>query len=288
MSKDSTLQNQDSIEFDEGTDFDGAPAGMEPTGDGPVVGDSANDDAQEHTGQVDEGDSAPPKLEDGKDIDSVQKAINKQHYKFQEERRRAEAEKARADALEQKLRQQQPMRRPVVPPMPDAFDSEFEQKMKFREKAIGDQKAFDIQMEMQQRMQQQRQQDMATKQQQKVQESVQKFQERATALKIDPQQMIEHENVVGTYIQDPQIANFLLADKQGPLLVKYLAENPMELMEISALDTVNAVAKIARDVLPKVTSAPSSISRTPAPSKEVSGRGAADTKDPALDGLVLE
>jgi len=292
MSDDSTLQDQNQgpeISFeDDGGDMIANVM--------PEASDDGSDDeaGAEPTGQVKEGDSATPTGDEGgsekpKEVDPVQKAINKQHFKYQEQKRKTEAAEARLAELERKMQlQQQPRRRPIVPPIPDSLDPEYERKIQARDMAIADQKAFDLQVEFTQRQQQQRQQQEMQQHQERVQQQVQSFQQRATELKVNPETLVEHENIVGTFIQDPQVAGFLLEDKNGPLLVQYLAEHPEELSNIASLPTVSAVATIVRDVTPKVVSAPSSLTKTPAPSKNISGRGAADIKDPALDGLILE
>ena len=57
---------------------------------------------------------------------------------------------------------------------------------------------------------------------------MQDYQGRIKTLGLDIAELEKAENVVIQYVQDPQIRTMLLTEENGPLMVKFLAENPIE------------------------------------------------------------
>jgi len=225
--------------------------------DGLVTEDDFDDQDLEQSTQPDdndesqgEGSGSAPDNEDKQD--AVQKAINRKHFQAMEAQRKYEEEKARREELEAKLQERQaPKPPPEIPPLPNPYDTDYDQKMVERDKILKDHAAYQYQQHILKRQKEYQQQQVQTQQQQQVQELVTKFQENASKLNIPKEQFAESDKIVGAYLNSPQTAEYLLKNDNGPLIVDYLANNVQEFDKINKLGGVDQVVHIVTEVLPK-------------------------------------
>jgi len=188
--------------------------------------------------------------------EAVQRAINRQHQKYQQERtRRLTAEEKLAQA-EAKIAELQAAQKPVIPDMPDTLDPDFNAKVQAREKAIRDQAVWDQQEQIRQRQAQQQQQTVQTGHQQQMQQTVAKYYDRAGKLGVDAQKLQAAEQQIAGFLA-PGVANHLLTHKQGPLIVKHLADNILDLDNLANLSDTDAAVHIAQKIVPKLGQGPS-------------------------------
>ena len=227
------------------------------------------DDDQVTASPVDEPQEAPAALATATEeataeeplSDKAQKAINKQHFKFREEQRRADALEKRLQDLEAK-QQQSTQSDITVPPMPDTWDDNFEAKVKAREEALTLQAQRNAQQQLQEEQAQFQRQQQELAEQQRVQELANSFNQNATRLGVDSNTLAEAQNALVSYGVTRDIANALLADEAGPLMVQYMAANPLEmgqLINASPLQQGMMLSDIkakAGQLKPKTTSAP--------------------------------
>lgn len=222
--------------------------------------------------------------------DGVQKKINKIHREKKEAEERAEAERKKREELEAELQKYQKTEIPDIPEIPDAFDPDFDDKMKQRdeiikkhaekssqEQALAAQKAAEV--------------TAANEAHRKTVEGyVKAFDARIDELKLDKESLAKAEEIVAKYIgHQPGVAEFLISDNvNGPLNVQYLSQNLEELEKISKMSPTHAAAYIAtavtsasQDLKPKQTKAPE-------PPYDPEGNRRKTDTHPAFNGAKFE
>lgn len=226
------------------------------------------------------------------DGDSVQRAINKQHRKFrEEERKRLALEKELAELKAAASKANSNTVDDVdIPPLPDAWDDDYDSKMKERDDAImrkaqaeylrqqAEDKAFLAQQEMELRQQQERS------------KKIESYAERAKSQGIKEADLIVAANRVADSGVSPDIAEFLLTDKDGPAITAYLADdrNVMELYELASMNPVSAGIKL-NEIRAKASVMKQKASSAPTPPEMVGGRGGLpDSVSPLIKDASFE
>ena len=171
--------------------------------------------------------------------------------------------------------------------MPDHFDPDFETKVSAREDAIRANATYEFNLKQQQAAQQQQQYNQQQAAQQQANKRAEAFQANAKALKIDEKELIDSENVVGSYINNPDVAVFLLEDKNGPLLVDYLAKNVKEFDSFQNLSSMGQVAHIVGSILPKAVKGAKQKSKAPDPLNLVKGSRGSESDPEWMSGGTI-
>jgi len=222
-----------------------------------------------------------PKVVTQADVDKM--AIRKQNRINKLASEKAEIQRQNEE-LQQKLQAQAIGVRPTIPPVPDKLDPQFDLKMQARDQAIIASQKYTA-IEIQQAQEAKTQKELAAVQQrQAVQGIISQHRERVIKQKVDPQLMIDHENIVATYIKDPDVSSFLLSQDNSPVLISHLASNPQSLEIVAGLSPLNAVAYILQSVVPGIVPAPSA----PAPQKRIKGKATGPSKDPFLKDVTYD
>lgn len=197
-------------------------------------------------------------------------AINKQHFKFREEQRRAESLQRELDEIKAK---QQPASTDVsIPPIPDSWDENYEEKIRQRDAAIVQKANADQNVQRHADTQAQQQRDQERQELERLQNLQNGFNENSKKLGVNQESMIKAQETVIQYGITPELANTLLGDSDGPLMVQYLATNPLDLHDIVNASPLDAGFKLAQvktkaaALRPKTTSAPD-------PATTIGGRG---------------
>lgn len=202
------------------------------------------------------------------------KRINQKHHEVMEERR------ARI-AVEQELanlRAQQPQaQRPVVPPVPDPYDDNFDQLMRDRDVAIEAAKEFDLKQHQDQIRQQQQQQQAVDEQQQQMVNTAEAYSKRAADLNVSQQELQVAGQTVAAYGISNELTFFILDDDQGPLITTYLARNPEEIEVLNSMNPMQAAVHVATNVKAKATAAKPN-NGAPPPAETLGGGGATPSK----------
>lgn len=219
-------------------------------------------------------DSAPAETEAKAEVkdesEELRKTIAEKAYKEREARRRADDLERRLKELESK---QNPEFDGVVPSMPDPFDDDFDSKVRAREEAL-QRKARADAIAMQQREAeaeaQRKREREEFEQQQKLQAD---FKKNASDLGVDQQSLADAAQAVINYGVTPDIENAILSDANGPLMLQYLAANPLELSDLIEANPLRAGMLLA-DVKSKSLSLKPKLSSAPPPPQALDGRGA--------------
>jgi len=205
--------------------------------------------------------------EENKDPAGFTKRINQKHFELMEEKRAREALEAEVIALKAKIPE---IQKPVIPPLPDPYDDDFDVKMSQRDEAIKRVAAYEAQEEINQaRLQEQhrlRQEGLNKS----LVESVKTYSDRARTLNISENELKVAGQTVAAYGIHDSVAEFILQDEKGPAITAHLARNPEMLDAISKLNPIHAALYIANNVKPKLLSAKTEL---PEPAETLGGGG---------------
>ena len=241
-----------------------------------VIDDQAVVETEEQVDLQEEStaDSAPAETEAKAEVkdesEELRKTIAEKAYKEREARRRADDLERRLKELESK---QSPEFDGVVPSMPDPFDDDFESKVKAREEAL-QRKAHADAIAMQQREAEAEAQRKREREEFERQQKLQAdFKKNASDLGVDQQSLADAAQAVVNYGVTPDIENAILSDANGPLILQYLAANPLELSDLIEANPLKAGMLLA-DVKSKSLSLKPKPSSAPPPPQALDGRGA--------------
>ena len=195
----------------------------------------------------------------------VDHAIGQKVHKLREKEREAESLKKQLEELQRKVPQQQ---RPVIPEIPDPLilsDTEYRRQTAVREQAIRNSAAYEMEQQRSQQHAQQVLAELQRKQQEVFNGTVQQYTDRATKLGMKPEELKRAGEIVGNFGIDEQLVTFILHDDHGPLITKYLAENPLILDELKDLSPARAAARIATEIKPKAATLKPKVNSAPDP-----------------------
>ena len=253
-----TLQNDDYVEVNEETNE------VIETNDS--VSDSGPDEQvqAESNEPVDEVELAKQKANE---------AFNKQYGEKKQLERDLAEQRQRVAQFEQAERDKLAAQVGNIPDMPDAFDDDFDAKVRARDEALVAQANYNVQNQMYLQQQQQSQQQAAQAKQQQIQDSMTSYSKKALDLGINQEELQAAGNTVGSYGLSDDLVFHILGDADGPLITKHLAANPQDgykLANMSPYDVgtfLNDVKKRAGALKPKKSSAPN-------PATNLQGNGA--------------
>lgn len=212
--------------------------------------------------------------------EAVDKKIHKLTFEKYEEKRKREALESELKALKHKAADGAD--KVEIPPIPDRYDPDFEEKMEARDKAIMEQANANAAVQVDQ---QNRQQAEA----QALQQNITKMYAGAEKLGIKESEMQEADNKVAMFVTDPALAKYILGREDSTQVVKYLADSIVELDELSKMEPTAAAAKIAAEIAPKASEAfKQKTPGAPNPLDIPGGRGAPEKKSKFLVGVEFE
>ncbi|WP_372857627.1 hypothetical protein [Pseudoalteromonas sp.] len=215
-----------------------------------------------------------PKVEDEvAKQEAIQKAINKKHFEAQQAKRDLEAANKRIEEFEARQREEMAAQVGNIPPAPDPFDDDYDEKIRERDELIARKAQFDAQQSVWQQQQQTQQQQAQQLKQEQLQAQVQAYNARTKELGISPDELQAAGNTVAQYGISDDLTMAILADSDGPLITKYLAANPMELSSLSNMNPLQGAMHIERIVRAKATALKPKTSKAPNPSENLQGKG---------------
>jgi len=241
----SELQNEEStIEFDS-EEIENQEIGSELATD--------NDGEHEEKPQVDD--------EIAKQ-EAVQKTINEKVFKQRQAERERDEFKAKVEAYERKQREEQEMLLQNVPPLPDPFDENYEEKIAQRDSILAKKAQYEWEQQFQQKQSQQQQEQAQRAKLEELQQKAVSYSARAKELGINQNELQEAANKVAQYQLNDDLVMEILSDKNGALITKYLAANPNDGYELATLSPykqgvyLEQIKAKAGALKPKKTNAP--------------------------------
>ena len=217
--------------------------------------DTTNDNIEQEGGETE---ASEPPLTPGQQA-TFNKAMDKKTFKQRSAERERDSLRAELETVKSSLPQEQ---RPAIPPMPDQFANDFDEKTKTRDKAIADASAYDTRQETLATQKTEQTQRAVNERQQAATTAINTYTERATALGITPDELAKSGDAVAAYGINDAVVLHILGDEKGPALTKYLAENPIAMDKLNGLTPMQAAVHIENVVKPaalkmkKTTNAP--------------------------------
>jgi len=203
--------------------------------------------------------AAPEKVFTQQDLD---RHIDKRVRRFKETEEQLAEALERLRSLEPQTRE--PVKAPEIPPMPDAFDDQFEAKVKARDAAIAEHAKWQVESQLSQQQAAQQAEQEQLQQQQRLEKSQAAYLARAESAKITPEQLERAGNLIGSDISMTK-AMGILDHSKGPEITMYLARNPEALEALSKMSDFAAGNYMAQEIVPKLSAKPKPSAPDPAP-----------------------
>ena len=199
-------------------------------------------------------------------------AFNKQYgEKKQLERDLAEQREQNAK-FQQAERERQAATVGDIPAMPDAFDDDFDAKVKQRDEAIIANANYQAQNNAYLQQEQLNQQQAAQAKQVKVQESMANYSQKAIELGIKQDELQAAGNAVAGYGLSDDLVMHILADSDGPLITKHLAANPQDGYQLASMSPYS-VGQFLDGIKTKASALKPKTSSAPNPATNLQGNG---------------
>ena len=243
------------------------------------VADTAEGGAELATAQ----EETPAKIDDG-----VQKAINKQHAKYrEEERKRIEIEKKLEDANNKLEKFEAEKKEVIIPDMPESWDEDFETKQAAREDAIKRQATQEAQNNVALEQQNAQKEAAQKAEQERFGNLVNDYTAKIVPLGLSPEEIRVAGEKVVEYGISGDVAEFILKQEDGPLITKYLADNPIVLDDLRNLPPIDAAFKINSEIKAAASLLKPQASTAPDPAETLTGRGAGEQVSPLIKGVTF-
>lgn len=219
--------------------------------------------------------------------EAVDKRINKLTFEKYEERRKREKIEQELEQARQKIAAQT-QQEVIVPEMPDAFDPNFDQKIKARDEALRQQAMVQAKRDAERQRSEQAQRQKLESDRETITGYVNSMFSEAKKIGIKEADLRQADDTVAMFIKDQGLARFILSQKEAPQIITQLAGNIAELESISKMDPISAAAHIASNVIPRAKSYKASISKTPEPLDIPKGKANSAKPDKFTDGYTFE
>ena len=230
----------------------------------------ASDGNHEQTPEVDE---------EAKKQAAIDKIIGEKTFKAKQAERERDELKQRLEAIETAKRESEAKQVANIPPMPtDEFDENYQRDLQAHIDGVKRQAQWEANQAVYTQQQEQIQQQQQIQQAQEFQQKVASYSESAKKLGVDSTELEVAANKLdqlGVNLNTtPHLVSSLLADQEGPLIVKYLAANPLESMQLAQMDPFTQAQYIERNVRTKLDVIKPKTSSAPKPAQDLSGGGA--------------
>lgn len=199
-------------------------------------------------------------------------AFNKQYGEKKQLERDLAAQREVNAKFEQAERERLKAQVGDIPAMPDAFDDDFEAKVKLRDEAIVAQTNYQAQNNAYLQQEQFNQQQAAQAKAEQFNKSLTSYTSKATELGIKQDELQAAGNAVAGYGLSDDLVMHILGDSDGPLITKHLAANPQDGYQLASLSPF-AVGNFLDGIKAKASALKPKTSSTPAPATNLTGNG---------------
>lgn len=196
--------------------------------------------------------------------------IRERAFRLREAKREAAEERQLREELQRRLNQYETPVRPDIPPPPDPYDDDYQQKIQQRDALIARAAQFDAQQQLQYQYQQQLAQQQEVERTKALTQAGDTYVSRAEKLGIDLQELNNAARMAAQLLPQ-RTRERLLYDDQGPAVTAYLGRNMVEMDKIANMQPEDAAIYIENVIKPKARPKPPRL--TPNPSEKLSGAG---------------
>ena len=259
-----------------------------------VAQDEAVEDVVIETGEEPEVEAKEPESKEPEapegfiSKEDAQKDINRQHKKFRDEERarkkvEAEAERLRTERDELKAKTSDV----TVPPPPDPYSENYADEIRARDEAIQQKAAHDVEVAQNEAAQARVAEQAKNDEQAALEEKVRSFDAATIQLGLQPGDVKKAADTVINYGISETLEDVIIEDPEGPLLVAYLASNPVELESLNGMSAYQLFNTLG-ELKAKASTLKPQTSQAPPPPDILEGGGGGDIEDPALKGVIYE
>ena len=218
----------------------------------------------------------------------IDQIIGEQTQKRRQAEREAqaklEAQARELEALKAKVPEQT---RPDIPPIPDPYDDDYEDRIKERDEAIRKVSEFEAAQERQREYESLRQQERQAEQAKSLQQAAESYAERAKTLGIPAEELQAAGQIVNSFGISDSVAQDILNDEIGPQITKYLSQHPTELDALVSESSEFRAGKLYTAIRSKAAALSAKTSDAPPPVEPLQG-GGMPRKERGPEGLVIE
>lgn len=217
--------------------------------------------------------------------DENQRQVNKVFRKYKDTERAHKATQRELDEAKKRLEALEAKANEVdVPSAPDPFAEDFDERQKEREEAIELRAARNRDKEIAEQEEQRKAERAREEDQKRQNEMVAQFDQNTSKLGLKPLEMKEAADTVLGYGTSEVLEEAILADEDGPLILKHLASNPIELDELNKMSTYQLARHIETTIRPKAQLLKPKTSQAPDPPETLSGGGVSEVTEPWEEG----
>jgi len=260
-------------------DFDDGQEDELDTAEAEAEAESESDDSSESA-------ASSQKTEAELNQEAINKRIDKLTFEKHEERRKREALEAKLAERDAQDKARTP-KKIVIPPMPDAYDPEYQAKLTERDNAIQAKAKADAAAELEVQRTREVQEARQREQREEFRRQTDAMYTSAGKVGIKKEDIQKAEQTVALFVTDPSLAQFILAHEDSALIVNHLASNVQELEKLSKLPATYAAAHIAAKIAPEAKKFKPRKSKAPDP-LEIPQGAPAGTGDEFLRGVQFE
>lgn len=172
---------------------------------------------------------------------------------------------------------------PDVPPLPDPFDADYEQKIQERDEIIAQRGSWNAQ---QQAFNQQQQNQIAYE----LSQRNEKYYQNAAQAGIEKNTVLSAGDKILQAEVNPATIDYIMRHPDGPKITMYLSENPVALQTLSAMPPMMAVETIISKIAPFIQGKSQSREDPPPPTEQLKGGGASklSEEDQMIEDYGLE
>ena len=215
----------------------------------------------------------------------MNREIGKKTFKLREAERKAKALEQQVNAFNAERAK---VAAPVVPPMPDQFEEGFDQKLAERDRAIAARGQWDTEQAFYARQHHEAEQRAQQLKQESLHTTVAEYSKRALKLGVSKEELASAGTAVAGYGINPDLAEAILNDDNGPLITTYLSNNPEALEEVVNRNPAAAALYIARNIVPKLQPRKTRTTNAPEPAPVLRGNGAPPKDKYHVEGAIFK
>ena len=217
--------------------------------------------------------------------DDSQKDINKQHKKFRDEERRNVKTQTELDSVNKELADLKAQSvDTTIPPLPDKYAEDFDQQMQVRDEAIKRSTAHDAEQTRLTEASEAKEKEQTDLNEESLRSKITVFDANMVQLGLNPAETNKAANTIADYGVSDVLQDILLEDEEGPLMVNYLASNPVLLEELNRMSALQLVNHLTTEVKPKASLLKPKTSGAPDPPVILTGGGVKDTQNTLPNG----
>jgi len=264
--------------FDESTaEFKGSDAEQSDDQADVEAGTLAENEADADDAEAEQTEGAGSETADEEESEQTRKRIAEEAFKRREAERKAQEYEARLKELE--ARNSGLGERPEIPPKPEGWESDYEQRLDAYIQAEKEAALYDARLEAQGQQEAQQQEAKERERQEASQKALQGFVSRANEAKVDLGQLDAAGRAIANWGVSPGVQDFIVEQDLGPQIVMHLASNIDALDELAKLPPERAGVYIESVIKPKLSANARKSTKAPPPTEVISGRGTPQKED---------